>query len=47
MTATLTEVLLWPDKQPQLVADCYTLIEQEVAELSGVAGAAVKLATRR
>jgi hypothetical protein len=44
MTAMLAEILFSPDTQPQLVADCYALIEQEVAELSGVSGAGVKLA---
>jgi hypothetical protein len=44
MTATLGEILFSPDTQPQLVADCHALIEQEVAELSGVSGAGVKLA---
>jgi len=44
MTATLQEILSSPDTQPQLIADSYALIEQEVAELSGVSGAAVKLA---
>lgn len=44
MVATLQEILFSPDIEPQLIADCYVLIEQEVAELSGVSGAAVKLA---
>jgi hypothetical protein len=44
MTALLGEILFSPDTQPQLVAGCYALIEQEVAELSGVSGAAVKVA---
>ncbi len=44
MAATLQEILLAPDTQPQVTADCFTLIEQEVAELSGISGAAVKLA---
>jgi hypothetical protein len=44
MAATLQEILLGPDVQPQVVADCYTLIHQEVSEKSGVSGAAVKLA---
>jgi hypothetical protein len=44
MVATLQEILFSPDIEPQLVADCCALIEQEVAELSGVSGAAVKLA---
>ncbi len=44
MAATLQEILLAPDTQPQVVDDCHTLIEQGVAEKSGVSGAAVKLA---
>jgi len=44
MAATLQEILFSPDTQPQLAADSYALIEQEVAELSGVPGAAVRLA---
>ncbi len=44
MAATLREILLAPDTQPKVIADCYTLIEHEVAEKSGVSGTAVKLA---
>jgi hypothetical protein len=44
MAATLQEILLAPDSQPAVVADCYALIEQQVAELSGISGTAVKLA---
>ena len=44
MTATLNEILLAPDTQPDVVADCLTLIEHEVAGKSGISGAAVKLA---
>lgn len=44
MAATLQEILLVPDTQPHVVADCQTLIEQEVSALSGVSGAAVKVA---
>jgi hypothetical protein len=44
MAATLRQVLLAPDTRPQVIADCYRLIGQEVAEKSGVSGAAVKLA---
>lgn len=44
MPATLQEILFSPDRQPQLLADSYALLEQEVAELSGVSGAAVRLA---
>ncbi len=44
MAATLQEILLAPDTQPQVTTDCYTLIEQELADKSGVSGTAVKLA---
>src|ERR1017187_683833 len=44
MAATLQEILLAPDTQPKVIADCYTLVEQGVAEKSGVSGTAVKLA---
>jgi hypothetical protein len=44
MAATLQEILLTPDTQPQVTADCLTLIKQEVSAKSGVSGAAVKLA---
>ena len=44
MAATLSEVLLAPDTQPAVVADCLKLIQQEVSSKSGVSGTAVKLA---
>jgi uncharacterized protein DUF6918 len=44
MAATLQEILLSPDTQSQVIADCHTLLEQEVAGLSGISGTAVKLA---
>lgn len=44
MPATLQEILFSPDTQPQLFADSCALLEQEVGELSGVSGTAVKLA---
>jgi hypothetical protein len=44
MAATLQEILLAPDIQPKVIADCLTLIEQEVSDKSGIAGTAVKLA---
>lgn len=44
MAATLQEILLAPDTQPKVIADCYTLIEQEISEKSGISGTAVKLA---
>ena len=31
MAATLQEILLGPDTQPKVIADCYALIEQEVS----------------
>ena len=44
MAATLQQILLAPDTQPKVIADCYTLIQQEVSDMSGVSGTAVKLA---
>ena len=44
MAAMLAEILLAPDTRPQVLADCYTLVEQEVAGMSGISGTAVKLA---
>ena len=44
MAPALQEILLAPDTKPDVVADCLTLIEQEVAGKSGISGTAVKLA---
>lgn len=44
MAATLQEILLTPETQPKVMADCYTLIEQELSDKSGMSGTAVKLA---
>jgi hypothetical protein len=44
MAATLQEILLAPDTQPKVLADCYTLIEQQISATSGISGTAVKLA---
>jgi len=44
MAATLHDVMLAPDTQPAVVADCMKLIQQEVSSKSGVSGAAVKIA---
>ena len=44
MAATLQEILLAPGTRPQVLADCRTLIDQEIADKSGVSGTAVKLA---
>jgi hypothetical protein len=44
MVATLQQILLTPDTRPAVFADCFTLIEQEVSDMSGISGTAVKLA---
>ena len=44
MTATLQQALLAPDTRPTVIDDCYALIQQQVSEMSGVSGTAVKLA---
>lgn len=44
MAATLDEILLAPETQPKVIADCNTLIEEEISDRSGISGAAVKLA---
>jgi hypothetical protein len=44
MAAMLQEILLAPDRKPQVVTDCCTLIDNEIADKSGISGTAVKLA---
>ena len=44
MAATLQEILLTPDNRPKVVADCQTLIDQEVSDKAGISGTAIKLA---
>jgi hypothetical protein len=44
MAATLQEILLAPDTKPHVVDDCYTLIQEELADKSGISGTALKLA---
>jgi hypothetical protein len=44
MAATLHEMLLAPEIQPQVVADCEKLINNEVSDMSGISGTAVKIA---
>ncbi|HEY1642873.1 MAG TPA: hypothetical protein VGG35_19440 [Streptosporangiaceae bacterium] len=44
MAATLQQMLLTPDARPQVITDCCTLVDQEVSGMSGISGAAVKLA---
>jgi hypothetical protein len=41
---TLQESMLTPEVRPSVVADCKTLIEQEVADKSGISGTATKMA---
>src|SRR5580698_26186 len=43
MTATLQQMLLAPDVQPRVVADCQALVEQELAS-KGIAAAPIKVA---
>jgi hypothetical protein len=44
MTATLSEALLAPDTRPLVVADGKAVLEQQVSGLSGISGAAIKIA---
>src|SRR5215468_492112 len=44
MAATLHEMLLAPEIQPQVVVDCEALVNAEVSNMSGISGMAVKLA---
>jgi hypothetical protein len=44
MPATLQQILLAPDIRRDVITDCFTLIDQELSDLSGVSGTAVRLA---
>lgn len=44
MAATLQEMLLAPEIRPKVIDDCHALIEQQVSDMSGISGTAVKLA---
>jgi hypothetical protein len=44
MARTLQEMLLPPEVQPQVIADCETLVTNEVSDMSGISGTAVKIA---
>lgn len=44
MAATLQEILLAPQIKPQVITDCEKLIDNEVSDMSGISGTAVKLA---
>ena len=46
MAATLQDILLPPDIRQDVIADCNALIKQQVSDMSGISGAAVKLAYR-
>ena len=42
--ATLQEMLLRPDVEPQVVSDTLALVDSELASKSGLSGTAVKIA---
>jgi hypothetical protein len=44
--ATLHEMLLAPDVKPQVITDCEALVNNEVSDMAGISGAAIKLAYR-
>ncbi len=44
MAATLQDMLLAPETKPQVVADCESLVNNELSGMSGISGTAVKLA---
>jgi hypothetical protein len=44
MAATLREMLLAPEIQPRVVADCQDLVKQELSAKSGISATAIKLA---
>jgi hypothetical protein len=44
MAATLQEILLAPDAKQNVVDDCTVLVHQEVSEMSGISGTAIKIA---
>ncbi|MGH3197180.1 MAG: DUF6918 family protein [Streptosporangiaceae bacterium] len=44
MPTTLQEILLAPDTRPQVIADCQTLVDQQVSDGSGISGTTIKIA---
>jgi hypothetical protein len=44
MAATLQQILLAREIRPKVLADCQTLLDQEIADKSGASGTAIKLA---
>ncbi len=44
MPASLPEILLAPDTRPLVIADSFALIKAELADKTGIAGSAVRLA---
>jgi hypothetical protein len=47
MAPTLQQILLAPDTQPKVLADCHLLIDQEVSDKSGVSGPLSSSPTRQ
>jgi hypothetical protein len=43
-TATLQDILLTPETQPQVMTDGYALIQHQVSDMSGISGTAIKVA---
>jgi hypothetical protein len=43
MAATLQQILLGPDTEPKVIEDCYTVIDQELSDKSGVSATGLKL----
>jgi hypothetical protein len=44
MAPSLEQILLAPETQPKVIADCFVLLDREISDRSGVSGTAVKLA---
>ncbi|HET9896791.1 MAG TPA: hypothetical protein VFQ44_17810 [Streptosporangiaceae bacterium] len=44
MPTTLRETVLAPEVKPEVIDDCLALIDQQVSEMSGASGTAVKVA---
>jgi hypothetical protein len=44
MATTLQDTLFAPERRSEVITDCMTLIQQEVSDLSGISGTAIKIA---
>ena len=42
--ATLREIMLAPQAQPQVINDALTLVDEQISDKSGISGTAIKLA---